>query len=359
MSGKKRNAGIRILSALLVFALMFSCCWVTAAAISVGAPVGEIAADAADAADGGGFLDFLAGIDLLGLFKDLFFETINDWISGIVNSAFALVDKLMLDLIDVTFHAENLVNSGSTTAFSGGMISDVYAFLYLLACSLVTLKFLFKGFQIYILWRNGDADSSPRDMMIGVAEAAAMMVSFPYLYSLFVDVVIWVAQEIMGRLGVASYAISLSGIIGSSVKFGAWSEVLVSLLFALLYFIFVLILWIKMVSQGFELFVLRMGVPLATLGLIDSDMAMFKAYMQVFIKLSITTIIQVCLMSLSFRVIANFEFLSIVSAIALLYAALSTPKLLQQFLIPRSGGGIAAKAHSAAMVLRAAKMLFV
>ena len=64
-------------------------------------------------------------------------------------------------------------------------------------------------------------------------------------------------------------------------------------------------------------------------------------------------------MSLSFRVIATLQLVNLLAAIALMCTAMSTPRLLQQFLLPSGGGGgLAQKAYSTSMAVRAAKMLF-
>lgn len=316
-------------------------------------------ADAAGEAAGGGGLigSFLSGQSLQDIFKTLFITTINYFLSGIVNNAFKLVDRLMLNFLSGVFHAENFVNPGETTVLTLDMLRNIYAFLYAFTCGLVTLKFLFKGFQIYILWRNGDADASPRDMVTGVAEAAVVMVAFPYLYERAVDVCSYLADGIMGRMGMAK---ELSGGLSGVVTFLAEDAggLLLTVVFALIFIICVFILWIKLMVQGLELLVMRLGLPLATLGLIDSDMALFKNYMQIFIKTALTVIIQVALMSISFRVIMTFQFLNVFAAIALISTALSTPRLMQQFLAPQgAGGGAMQKAHSAAMVVRTAMML--
>ena len=97
---------------------------------------------------------------------------------------------------------------------------------------------------------------------------------------------------------------------------------------------------------------------LATIGLIDSDATLFKNYIQVFFKTGFTVIIQVTLMSLAFRVAATFHILNLCAAIALMVTALSSPKLLQQFLVPSGGGGgLSQKIYSVSMVARSAKML--
>ena len=343
---------------LLALALVFSCCFTVPVLAAGGDAASDTTATAqVDDDDGGGGGFFFSLAELGDTFKRIFIDTINDFISGIVNSAFEMVDQLMLDILDVSFYAEHMVNIGNTTVFSTSALRSVYNFMYLLACSLVTLKFLFKGFRIYVLWRGGDADASPRDMLVGVAEAAVVMVAFPYLYGRFVDVVLWIAESIMGRLGIMQLTgvMQFLGVTSELTKF----RVLIVLILGLVFFIFTVVLWLHLVTNGIELLILRLGLPLATLGLIDSDAALFKNYVQVFIKNSLTVVIQVCLMSAAFRVIGTFRFLNVLFAIALMLTALRTPRLLSQFLVPQGGGGggLTQKAYSAAMLARTAKML--
>ena len=358
MNAKRKRAGP--LALFLALALVLSCCLTVPVLAADGDAASKTAAttQVEDDDDGGG--GFFFSLDELGdFFKRIFIDTINNFFASIVNSAFALVDQLMLDILDVSFYAEHMVNIGNTTIFSTSALRSVYNFMYLLACSLVTLKFLFKGFRIYILWRGGDADASPRDMLVGVAEAAVVMVSFPYLYGKFVDVVLWIAESVMGRLGIMRLA-GANGVLGGVIDMvAAPGELLVTLILDLVFFIFTVVLWLRLVSNGIELLILRLGLPLATLGLIDSDAALFKNYVQVFIKNSLTVVIQVCLMSAAFRVIGTFRFLNVLFAIALMLTAMRTPRLLSQFLVSQGGGGggLTQKAYSAAMLARTAKLL--
>lgn len=309
----------------------------------------------------GGVWGLLSGESLKKTFMELFTETIANFFSGIVNSIIDLVDELSIKLLDSVFHAESLVNANGTV-LSSTSLRNVYQFIYIFACALVALKFIFKGFQIYVLWRGGDAEASPRDMAVGVAEATVIMVAFPWLYERIVDVFKYLAEGVMGRLGVS--AIQGTGFL-SPLKItldvaGAIVPLLLKILFLLIFFILMFVLWIKLIRQGFELLIMRLGVPLATLGMIDSDMALTKNYFQTLLKVGITVIIQVTLMSLSFRVIVTGDTVSLLAAIALMATAMSAPRLLQQFLTPQAqGGGLMNKAYSAAMVARTAKMLFV
>ena len=120
----------------------------------------------------------------------------------------------------------------------------------------------------------------------------------------------------------------------------------------------VFIMWITLIKRGIELLILRLGVPFAAVGLIDSDMGAFKGYMQIFLKAAFTTVIQVGLLSWAFRVAGTFEFANLMIAIAIISAAFATPLMMQQFLVATGGnGGVTQKVYSAGMAARAIRSL--
>ena len=284
---------------------------------------------------------------------DVFSNTINGWLGNLITSAFEKFDQMMVDLLGTAFHVENLAFSGSTTVLTAESIRNTYLFIYGFACSLIILKFLFKGFQIYILWRDGDADASPRDMMIGAMEAGVVMVSFPYLYDQAADVFIYLAKGIMGSLGVSN-GLKLQAALGV-ISGGTDVIVLIELL---IFAIMVFIMWIMLIRRGIELLILRLGIPFAAVGLIDSDMGAFKGYMQIFLKAAFTTVIQVGLLSWAFRVAGTFDFSNLLIAIAIITAAFATPLLMQQFLVATGGnGGVTQKVYSVGMAVRTLRSL--
>lgn len=292
----------------------------------------------------------LGGVSLLSIFSD----TINGWMGSLITAAFEKFDAQMISLLRGAFYFEHLVISGASAALSEQSIRDVYFYIYGFACSLVILKFLFKGSHIYILWRDGDADVSPRDMLVGMLEAAAVMVCFPYLYEKLANICVAFAEGIMARLGV-----SLGLVIVPDLNL-ILSQGILTILILLVFVISVLVLWIQLIGRGFELLILRFGVPLASLGLLDSDMGLFKAYMQVFIKAALTVIVQICAMALAIRVAGSFQFTNSLLALGIIFGAFKAPATLQQFLMPSAGGGggLTQKAYSAAIVVRTLKGLF-
>lgn len=271
-------------------------------------------------------------------------------LNDIINSVFEAFDDVMLWLLDGMLHVENMLDSSITSVVTVGTISDVYRFIYTFAWGLLVLKFLFKGFEIYILWRDGDADASPQDMLIGSAQAVAVMLVFPYLYDVMAEVTVWFAKGILERFGLSTGTVF--------IPIAVTTQSLILLILLLVYLILLVVLIVKLVQRGFELLVMRLGVPISCLGLVDSDMGMFKGYIQTFFKAMFTSIIQIVLMSFSLRVIVTPGLFNLICGISIITTAFATPAMMQQMLVATArGGGISQKVYTASMTARSIRGL--
>lgn len=278
-------------------------------------------------------------------------EIFTGLLSDLLNNAFETLDGSMLWMLEGMLRVETLGDGALSHILTDGNLSDLYSFVYLFSCSLMALKFLFKGFEVYVLWRNGDADNSPQDMLIGMVQAVVVMIAFPLLYDMMVEITVWFAQGIMSRFGLAPNG--GIGLIGFVVK-GLFLIIL-----TLIYVIMALVLCVMLIKRGFELLILRIGMPLACLGLLDSDYGIFRNYTQILYRTLFTSVIQVTLFSLSVRVMTAPELINIILAIAILMTAFSTPTLMQQILIPGGrGGGITHKIYTTSMAVRGVRSLF-
>ena len=59
------------------------------------------------------------------------------------------------------------------------MINQVFLTIYGFVFALMVLKFLWKGTNVYILWRDGDSEVSPFNMLVGMGNAA-IGIQIPY-----------------------------------------------------------------------------------------------------------------------------------------------------------------------------------
>lgn len=269
-------------------------------------------------------------------------DIIRTFLSDILLDAFSQFDLHLNNMLKTIFYIEQ----GFGAVLSSSMVENVYHFIYYFMLSLLAAKFLNKGFQIYILWRNGDADNSPQDMLIGAGQAVAISICFPYVYDKLTDVTLWLADGIMTNFTLSSGA-------GLEVLSDTLSTCgIVQIIIMLIYTILSIVLHITLLARGLELLIIRLGMPIACIGLLDSDYGIFQPIMQTLFKTMMTSIIQICLFALSFRILISFNLNNVLLGIACISAAFKTPLTLQNMLIPTHGGGGMSKVYQGAQLGR-------
>lgn len=257
-------------------------------------------------------------------------DLITGFFRSLIEEIVGFIDGFLSNILESMLWVEKSMQS----IMSEASIEQVRQVIYGFAVSLMILKLLKKGFMVYILWRDGDADNSPKDMIVGFGSAVFIMTAFPLLYEYAADITLWFSEQLRKGFSLSEGAI-LTAVTESMAGFG-----LLQLIIVLIYFIIAIVLFIQLYTRGIELFILRLGVPIATIGLIDSDGGMFKPYMQQLFKTLFTSVLQITLFSMSFRLIIALNPINILCSIALVSASFSAPALLQSFLVSSGGGGM-------------------
>lgn len=276
-------------------------------------------------------------------------DLIKGFCADLINSAVEDVSGILMSGFEGTLHAETLVAGSPLTV---EVVENIYQYIYSVAGALLVLKFLFKGFSIYILWRDGDADSSPQDMVIGAIQAVITVIAFPYLYDVMANVTSELTMGILSYLRLESPG-TLGAGLGDAViaLIPSLAVTLCETIVMIVYLVLTFVLYIKLLQRGFELLILRLGVPFACMGLIDSDYGAWKGYIQVLIKSLLTSVVQVVMLSLSMIMVATSH---IIVGIAIIGTAFSAPVIMQQFMVPTArGGGITNKIYTTSMAVRA------
>lgn len=135
--------------------------------------------------------------------------------------------------------------------------------------------------------------------------------------------------------------------LGNVASAGSYS-VLLGLIFGILYIILVIV----MLKQGAELLVFRLGIPLAAIGLVNSDGGAWTGYIQMLFKQVFSVMVQYFCVVVGIAVYCSGGGVtSSFAAIALEIMAFAAPKLLSQVLIP-GGGGVAQKVTAVTTVIR-------
>lgn len=247
----------------------------------------------------------------------------------IINDGSAWLGQMFKGLAEVTLHVENtLWGTGTNINVMVTALSNIQKLCLGMAVAMILLKFIKKGFETYVLWTDGDADADPLLLTTSFFKALATAMCFPVLYGYLSDITTKFTEAVRVACGVsADYTL-----INPVSLIGAGLFNLIGILVAI---IMLIILLLQFIKRGVEMFVLRMAFPLGCVGLLDSDRAMFKAMSQKLFQCSATIVVQVGLSQLALSIIiANNPIIGI----AVIAAAMGTPKFLQEFMVPSSSG---------------------
>lgn len=250
-------------------------------------------------------------------------------LSGIISLFFS--SELLTSLYDIVFDCGQTLSSITGVEFFGLIMPITYG----VGMGLIVLKFLKKAFDIYVLWTDGDPDADPFLLLTNFIRAIGTSLIFQWLYGIFVDICRDITNQIMTAINSGTdmttewvTAITSMGIVPA----------IAGLIFMICY----LILLFSFMARGIEMMVMRVGVPLACVGLLDNDKGMFRAYINQFVKAFITTIVQIMLCKIGLSLMLGATIIStqnIIWGIACMIGAISMPKILREFLVPTGGDG--------------------
>lgn len=249
--------------------------------------------------------------------------------SPIINDGAEFLGRMLTGLAQITLHVEySLWGTGYNNDIMATALSRVQKICLEMAVAMIMLKFLKKGFETYVLWTDGDADADPILLATSFFKALATAMAFPVLYGFLSDITEDFTEAVRLALGVSS---KWDWYDPSSLL----STGLFNLIGILIVIILLMLLYMQFLKRGVEMFVLRMAFPIGCVGLMDSDKAMYKSMCQKLFQCAATIVVQVGLSQLALSlVIAKFVWV----AIAVIAAALGTPKFLQEFMVPSTGG---------------------
>ncbi len=267
-------------------------------------------------------------------------------ITAILSGALIYVDTLLVGLIPMVLYAERYMDTLLGIDAMGSIFDIFFAF----GIALIILKFLKKGFDTYILWSDGDADTEPSVLFIGFLRALAVAISFPTMYGWLAEIIQDMSEKIVSIIS-GSMDTDFSAVITGISSAGLFTGI-VSLIFFICFFV----LYIQFLTRGLEILILRIGLPLACVGLMDRDGGVFKSYIQKFYQSTLAVLVQIILAKLGVGLMLNAH---VFWGVAALMLAIRTPKFLQEFLIVSTGqGGISNKIYSTARIYQMGKTIF-
>ena len=277
-----------------------------------------------------------------------------DLLNAIIHKYLKAFEDMVGSLFRSAFMIETLPGIESTV-LSVVVVQNAFQVMYGFMVGLLALKLLWKGFKVYILWRDGDSETPPGEMVIGAVFAMIIAVAFPLLYEIAVSVVMEISDALLGVLGFGGSTNTgnwVTNVIGNYEILPDQGELAVIFL-SVVFLVILMVLIGKLLLQGAELLIWRLGVPLAVIGLVDSDGGAWKPYIQMLFRNLATLLVQYFCIILGTHLIAGNTITGLSMGIGFEILAFSAPKLLSQFMIPSGGGGgFSQKLSTAAMVIR-------
>ena len=243
---------------------------------------------------------------------DMLVELIQKFIDG----ADATLNSLFKSMVNLVFFIERELNAIQVQGGSKIDFNGIYQVIFSYACFILVIVFIAKLVKIYFLQSDGDSEKSPIHLIIGMMKAVIVMICCKEIYDLFIGIVSNFLDSILNAMPVQ--VVSLSEALSGNIA-------------------------------GIEMLLMRMGIPFATIGLLNSDEGVFPEYIRGFLMTAFTLVVQLALVNLSILVMVNGH---LIYAIAIAITAVNTPMLLSKYLV-RPNGSIINSAGNMARNLRA------
>ena len=259
------------------------------------------------------------------MLKSLF----NDFLEDLAKDAVKLINKFLVDLMDIALNCQNYISTKHL--IKGLSLSKVNAVILKYAIALLILKFVQKGFSIYILQSDGDPDHDPIHILTGFCQAVAISVTFLGLYTPLVNIFETFTKAILTAIGSKGEIEAIK----DQFLLTLFGNGITTVLLLIIFLIIIFLIYIQIIKNGAELMVLKFAIPLLSVGLMDSDGGSFK--------------IADYFASISYGFIIN-RACNLVRSIWIM--ALKGPKLIQDYLFANQGSGFAGKLQVASNIRR-------
>lgn len=181
--------------------------------------------------------------------------------------------------------------------------------------------------------QNGESELPIGTYIMFFVRSIVVALSFEVLFNSVIEIAEMFGNQLLN-------ALSLDLMLpdwGYVVEFCMTS--LFSSLTGVIAIILFVVLYVQFLVRGVEILVLRLGFPIATVGLLESNSGIFQSYSQKMFKSVLTVIVQIVLCKLGLALVFAGHWFY---AIAVVMMALKTPSFLQEFMLTGNSGGMGA-----------------
>ena len=264
---------------------------------------------------------------------DMLVELIESFIGG----SEATLNSLFKSMVNLVFHIEREFSNLKLADGSFINFNKIYETIFSFAIYILIIVFISKAIKIYFMMREGDAEENPIQLMIGMIKAVIIMICFKEIYNIFVGIVQEFLNGILSNMTVQGT--NLAEILTGNMGGGIFTAVA-----CLVLLIVWLILICQFIMKGIEILVMRLGIPFASIGLLNSDNGVFTEYVRDFLLTAFTLVVQLGLLNLSILALVNGH---LIYGIAIAIVSVNTPMMLGKFMIRPNGSLINSMGNTA------------
>lgn len=263
-------------------------------------------------------------------------ELIQNFISGSEST----LNSIFNSMLNLVFYIERelmYIPQGAILAEAKVDFNQIYQVVFNFATYLLVIVFIAKAIKTYFMMREGDSDQNPVHLVLGMLKAIILMICFKEIYTIGVGVVEEFLNSILNVMPMQNT--NLAEALSNNIQGGIFTAVACLVL---------LICWLLLICQfimkGIELLVMRIAIPFASIGLLNSDGGVFPDYIRSFLMTAFTLVIQLALLNLSIITLLTNK---LVYGIAIAVVAVNTPMIMSKYMVKPSSSPVHAIGNTA------------
>lgn len=251
--------------------------------------------------------------------------TVLSWLDNFVTS-------FLKDSMEAALNPITAIENASGLSFD-----KVFGVIYGYGIGLLVLKFVWKGFNTYALWKDGDPDSDPFELLVSFVKALVVAICFGTIYDLvIVKIAGDIGRELFSVLGMAEHDTGSFLNVSPDQELEALSLQVPQMIALSVFLVLVIVAWVIMYLSGMQLLILRAGIPLVCGGIMDANGGSYSVYVKKILQVMATVILQYAMIKLSYGLIAEGAFIWGIAAVMM---AIKTPAFLSEFLMQNNVPG--------------------
>ncbi|WP_054029115.1 conjugal transfer protein TrbL family protein [Bacillus sp. FJAT-28004] len=284
------------------------------------------------------------------MFENMISGAMEAFFSGIAESAIKMLTDLLSGMSDMT-----------TAVLNMAVVSNSILYAQALAGSILIMKFTYELWYNHILRANGDSDADVQGVMVRLVQAAAMIITVPWITT---EVYKWgtaIATDI-GKL--EGKNISAGGDELKTMLIGALAAsmgplLIITAVVALFAIIVYLLILVQSFIRAAELAVVATVGSFMALGLTNPNSQAFQGWWRELLNISLAQAIQLFLVKCSFFAIAinpkpEYPLLNVMIFAGFIWVTYKSPTILKQYIystgVGKGAGQVAQQAGSMVMM---------